>query len=69
MLDSATRAGARALGFDADYGTIDAGKRARLLAVEIPPRVDDVEEYLISGIDPSQIQWVDEIAELQNAKC
>ena len=50
-------------------GTIDAGKRARLLAVEIPPRVDDVEQYLVSGIDPSQIRWVDEIAEVQMANC
>ena len=33
LLDSATRQGARALGFDADYGTIEPGKRARLLAV------------------------------------
>src|SRR2546428_73863 len=69
MLDSATRVGARALGFDADYGTIDAGKRARLLAVDIPPRVDDVEEYLVSGVHPDQIHWVDEISELQNANC
>ena len=37
LLASATRQGARALGFDADYGTIEPGKRARLLAVEIPP--------------------------------
>ena len=34
LLDSATRQGARALGFDADYGTIEPGKRARLLAVD-----------------------------------
>ena len=33
LLDSATRQGARALGFDSDYGTIEPGKRARLLAV------------------------------------
>jgi cytosine/adenosine deaminase-related metal-dependent hydrolase len=60
LLDSATRAGARALGFAADYGTIDVGKRARLLAVDIPPRVDDVEEYLVSGIHPEQVRWIDE---------
>ena len=53
LLDSATRQGARALGFDADYGTIEPGKRARLLAVDIPAGVDDVEEYLVSGIQPA----------------
>ena len=39
LLDSATRQGARALGFDADYGTIEPGKRGRLLAVAVPPRM------------------------------
>ena len=67
LLDSATRQGAHALGFEADYGTIDAGKRARLLAIDIPPGVDDVEEYLVSGIDPGQIRWVDSIVETQIA--
>ena len=52
LLDSATRQGARALGFDADYGTIEPGKRARLIAVDVPPTgVDDVEEYLVSAVD------------------
>ena len=59
LLDSATRQGARALGFDADYGTIEPGKRARLLTVAIPDAVDDVEEYLVSGIQPDQIRWLD----------
>jgi cytosine/adenosine deaminase-related metal-dependent hydrolase len=60
LLDSATRQGARALGFDADYGTIEPGKRARLIAVTVPPDVDDVEEYLVGGVEPSQIRWIDE---------
>ena len=59
LLDSATRQGARALGFDGDYGTIEPGKRARLLAVSVPDAVDDVEEYLVSGIQPEQIRWLD----------
>jgi cytosine/adenosine deaminase-related metal-dependent hydrolase len=59
LLDSATRQGARALGFDADYGTIESGKLARLLAVSIPPHTDDVEEYLVSGIEPAQIRWLE----------
>jgi cytosine/adenosine deaminase-related metal-dependent hydrolase len=58
LLDSATRQGARALGFDADYGTIEPGKRARLLVVAVPEIVDDVEEYLLSGIQPHQIRWL-----------
>jgi aminodeoxyfutalosine deaminase len=59
LLDSATREGARALGFESDYGTIEPGKRARLLAVSIPDHVDDVEEYLVSGIQPEQLHWLD----------
>ena len=59
FLDSATRVGARALGFDADYGTIEAGRRARLLLVDIPSDVADVEEYLVSGIDPPQVNWLE----------
>jgi len=60
LLDSATRQGARALGFDADYGTIEPGKRSRLLAVAVPDGVDDVEEYLVSGVGPEDIAWLDE---------
>jgi cytosine/adenosine deaminase-related metal-dependent hydrolase len=60
LLESATHVGARALGFDADYGTIEPGKSARLLAVTVPPGTDDVEEYLVSGIQPDQIRWVDQ---------
>ncbi len=59
LLDSATRQGARALAFDADYGTLDSGKVARLLAVDLPPRIDDVEEYLVSGIEPEQLSWIE----------
>jgi cytosine/adenosine deaminase-related metal-dependent hydrolase len=59
LLDSATRQGARALGFDAEYGTIEPGKRARLLAVDIPPGTGDVEEYLVGGIQPDQIRWIE----------
>ena len=59
LLDSATRQGSRALGFDADFGTIETGKLARLLAVTVPAGTDDVEEYLVGGIGPEQIRWVD----------
>ena len=60
LLESATIAGARALGFDADYGTIEPGKVARLIAVEMPADTRDVEEYLVSGIEPAQIRWVED---------
>jgi cytosine/adenosine deaminase-related metal-dependent hydrolase len=58
LLDSATRQGARALGLEGDLGTIETGRRARLLAVSIPPATDDVERYLVSGIQPEQIRWI-----------
>jgi aminodeoxyfutalosine deaminase len=59
LLDSATRQGARALGFDHDYGTIEPGKSGRLLAIDIPPDTDDVEECLVSGVEPSQLRWLE----------
>lgn len=59
LLESATLTGARALGFDADYGSIEKGKRAALIAVRLPDAVIDVEEFLVGGIDPAAISWVD----------
>ena len=59
LLDSATRQGAAALGFGADFGTLDSGKRARLLSVSVPPDTSDVEEYLVSGIRSDAIRWVE----------
>jgi cytosine/adenosine deaminase-related metal-dependent hydrolase len=61
LLESATRQGARALGFDASYGTIEPGKSAHVLAVTLPSSAIDVEEYLVGGIEPAQIQWVDDM--------
>jgi len=58
LLDSATRQGAIALGFDADLGSIAPGKRAQLVAVRLPAGVTDVEEYLVSGVPPEDISWV-----------
>jgi len=57
LLASATRQGAAALGFD-DLGTIESGKRAQLIAVRVPAGVDDVEEYLVGGIEPSAVTWL-----------
>jgi cytosine/adenosine deaminase-related metal-dependent hydrolase len=65
LLESATRNGAVALGFD-DFGSIATGQRARLLAVDIPRGCDDVEEYLVRGVRPEAIRWLDTIANVQS---
>jgi len=60
LLESATRVGAEALGFGAELGTIEPGKRAALVAVSIPSSIYDgpaVEEHLVSGIDPADVRW------------
>jgi cytosine/adenosine deaminase-related metal-dependent hydrolase len=59
LIESATLIGARALGFDDDFGSIEIGKRAALIAVRVPAGVDDVEEYLVAGIEPDQVMWLD----------
>jgi cytosine/adenosine deaminase-related metal-dependent hydrolase len=59
LLESATRRGAVALGFEKDHGTLEAGKRAQLIAVRLRSPTTDVEEYLVGGIDTSEITWLD----------
>jgi len=58
FLASATRVGAEALGFGAEYGTIAPGKRASLIAVRVPDYERDVEEYLVGGISHDAISWI-----------
>ncbi|HVD91825.1 MAG TPA: amidohydrolase family protein [Vicinamibacterales bacterium] len=59
ILESATLAGAQALGFGGELGALEPGKRAQLLAVRLPADVADVEEYLLSGIEPRDVTWLD----------
>jgi 5-methylthioadenosine/S-adenosylhomocysteine deaminase len=58
LLRSATLDGASALGFGSELGSIEPGKRAELLAVRVPGEVEDVEEYLVSGIEADDIRWL-----------
>jgi cytosine/adenosine deaminase-related metal-dependent hydrolase len=59
LIESATRSGADALGFGADLGTLAPGRRAELVAVRLPDACDDVEEYLVRGIPPDAVSWLD----------
>jgi cytosine/adenosine deaminase-related metal-dependent hydrolase len=59
ILESGTLGGAEALGFASELGSIEPGKRAQLLVVRVPAGVTDVEEYLVSGIDPRDVRWLE----------
>jgi cytosine/adenosine deaminase-related metal-dependent hydrolase len=59
LLASATIHGAAALGFADELGSIQPGKRAQLIAVRIPEHVEDVEEYLVGGIEPVDVRWLE----------
>ena len=58
LITSATLTGARALGFGDEFGSIETGKRGALIAIDLPEGVGDVEEYLVSGIEPTRIRWI-----------
>jgi len=58
LLESATRQGAHALGFESSHGTLEPGRQARMLTVALPPGIVDVEEYLVSGVEPARVSWV-----------
>jgi len=58
LLESATINGARALGFESEFGTIEAGKSDRLIAVNLDGFVSSIEEFLVSGIQSDQIRWL-----------
>jgi len=60
ILQSATLDGAAALGFD-DLGAITPGRRAELLAVDLPRPMSspaDVEQYLVSGVPAGSVRWL-----------
>ncbi|MEI6668637.1 MAG: amidohydrolase family protein [Acidobacteriota bacterium] len=59
LIAAATTNGAHALGLGQQYGSIQVGCRAALLAVSIPADMVDVEQYLVSGISPDQVTWID----------
>ena len=57
LLESATRIGAEALGFET-YGTIASGTPASsLIAVSVPDDVEDIEEHLLGGVAAERIRW------------
>lgn len=58
LLESATLQGARALGWETEFGTIEPGRSAALIAVTVPVKTADVEEYLVGGIEPEQVRWI-----------
>ncbi len=60
LLACATVAGAEALGFGEMYGTITRGHRAALIGVKAPAAIGNVEEYLLGGIDPGQVFWLEQ---------
>ena len=56
LIESATRIGAEAIRRP-DLGVIVPGARARLIAVDLPSGVRDVEAHLVEGVHPSQVAW------------
>ena len=40
-------------------GAIEPGLLARLIAVRCPESVDDVEQYLVRGVEPELVAWPD----------
>ena len=55
LLESATLIGARALGLERELGSLTPGKRAEILTIDLPGPVDDIEEHLVSGVDPKRV--------------
>jgi cytosine/adenosine deaminase-related metal-dependent hydrolase len=58
LLESATVNGAEALGFGSDFGTIERGKRNRLIAIDVGKSERDVAECLVSGVEADRVEWL-----------
>ncbi len=58
ILESATLIGAHALGLGKELGSLTPGKRAEMIAVRLPKDIVDVEEFVLSGLQPAQIEFV-----------
>ena len=63
LLRAATLSGAEALGYGTTHGAITAGRRAALIAVAGAGQAGDVEEYLVGGVGPQDITWIDSVGE------
>jgi cytosine/adenosine deaminase-related metal-dependent hydrolase len=58
LLACATANGARALRLHGELGTLEVGKRARAVAVTVDAEAAGVEEQLLRGVEPGDLQWV-----------
>jgi aminodeoxyfutalosine deaminase len=59
LLESATLTGARALGLEGEFGSLQPGARSAIISVDVPAGAPNVEEYLVSGITPAAVRWVE----------
>ena len=61
IVESATIVGAAALGRGSSLGAIEVGRPAALIVVSFLGSVSNVEEYIVSGIEPQQITWLKDV--------
>jgi cytosine/adenosine deaminase-related metal-dependent hydrolase len=63
---AATLGGAEALGCADRFGTLDPGKSAKVIAVDLPRAVDDVEDALTGGVTPDRVRWIEAASTLRS---